>query len=106
VPGKARFTGRSARRLNLLLALSVVVLLLAFLLLNPDGLLSLGGIQGDLDHARASRDSLEQLRDSLRTQIVLLQSDSAAIEEAVREMLGWGRPDEFIIRFIPPGARR
>lgn len=104
--GKARFPGRSARRFNLLLALSVVVLLLAFLLLNPDGLLSLGGIQGDLDGARSSRDSLEHLRDSLRTQIVLLQSDSAAMEEAVREVLGWGRPDEFIIRFITPGAGR
>ncbi len=91
--------GRASRRFYLLLVLSVAVVLIAFLLLNPDGLFSLSALQGELDAAQASRDSLEHLRDSLRVRISLLQSDSTAMEEAVREILGWGRPGEFIIRF-------
>lgn len=97
--------GRAARRFVLLLALSVFVLLAAFLLLNPDGLLSLGSLQGELDSARADRDSLVQVRDSLRISIEALQRDSSAMEEAVREILGWGRPGEFVIRFDTTGSR-
>ena len=81
------------------------VLLAAFLLLNPDGLLSLGSLQGELDSARADRDSLVQVRDSLRISIEALQRDSSAMEEAVREILGWGRPGEFVIRFDTTGSR-
>lgn len=80
------------------------VLLAAFLLLNPDGLLSLGSLQGELDSAQATRDSLVQLRDSLQTRIEALQGDSAAMEEAIREILGWGRPGEFVIRFDSTGS--
>ncbi len=80
------------------------VLLAAFLLLNPDGLLSLGSLQGELDSARATRDSLVLLRDSLHTRIEALQGDSAAMEEAIREILGWGRPGEFVIRLDSTGS--
>jgi len=34
-----------------------------------------------------------------------LRTDSAYVERMIREILGWGRPGEMIIRFqgLPPG---
>lgn len=91
-------TDRATKRLYLLVALLLVVTLAAFLLLNPDGLLSLSTLRNELEGSEIAHDSLADLRDSLRIRIELLSTDTTAIEEAIREILGWGRPGEFIIR--------
>jgi cell division protein FtsB len=89
---------RAAKRLYLIVALVLLFSVAAFLLLNPDGLLSLSTLRNRVDDAGVSRDSLAYLRDSLRTRAGLLATDTTAIEEAVREILGWARPGEFVIR--------
>ena len=50
----------------------------------------------------AEIDSLATVIDSLRTEAEMLRTDSAYMEKVVREILGWGRPGELIIRFMQP----
>lgn len=42
----------------------------------------------------------------MEREINALQSDPEAIERRSREQLGYGKPDEFIIRFDPPVTNR
>ncbi len=79
----------------------VVALVLVF---NPDGLLSIGDLEDRMEAGSDRIDSLEAIRDSLREEVGLLAGDSARIEQAVREILGWGRPGEFLVRFVAPEA--
>lgn len=42
----------------------------------------------------------------MEREIHSLQNDPEAIERSIREQLGYGKPDEFIIRFDPPETNR
>jgi cell division protein DivIC len=42
----------------------------------------------------------------MEREINALQHDSDAVERRIREQLGYGKPDEFIIRFDPPKTNR
>ena len=42
----------------------------------------------------------------MEREITALQTDPEAIEGRAREQLGFGKPDEFIIRFDPPQTNR
>jgi cell division protein FtsB len=42
----------------------------------------------------------------MEREITALQTDPEAIERRAREQLGFGKPDEFIIRFDPPQTNR
>lgn len=78
-----------------------------FVTLNPDGLLSISDLQESADSAERSLDSQRAIRDSLAAGNLRLASDSTAIEAAVREILGWGRPGEFLVRIdSTPGDGR
>lgn len=92
---------RSSRRFTLLLVLGAVAVLALALLFNRSGLLAISRMQETLEAEGRSIDSLEREVDSLRIETGRLQSDSAFIEKAVREILGWGRPDEFVIHIVP-----
>ena len=45
---------------------------------------------------------LEAEIDSLNTVIDLLENDSLYMEKRVREILGWGREGEMVVRFMEP----
>jgi len=94
---------RSSRRFALLLALGVVVVLALSLVFNRNGLIAISDLKGSIDMTQRSIDTLSRRVDSLRTETDGLQSDSEYIEKAVREVLGWGRPDEFVIRIVSDG---
>jgi cell division protein FtsB len=83
--------------------LGAVVVLALSLLLNRNGLLAISGLQGSLDETQRSLDSLSREVDSLQLETARLQTDSQFIEKAVREVLGWGRPDEFVIHILGAG---
>lgn len=85
-----------------MLALMVIAVLAASLVFNRNGLMAVVSLLHSSDTLRASIDSLRHQADSLREETIRLQSDSAFMEKAVREILGWGRPDEFIIRIVEP----
>ena len=59
-------------------------------------------IQDDVDKVVAENTQLEARIDSLNTVIDLLESDSLYMEKRVREILGWGREGETVIRFMEP----
>ena len=42
----------------------------------------------------------------MEREITALQTDPEAVERRAREQLGYGKPDEFIIRFDPPETNR
>jgi cell division protein FtsB len=98
-PSSAR--QRSSRRFTLLLVLGAVAVLALALLFNRNGLLAISQLQRMQESETRSIDTLSREVDSLRIETGRLQGDSAFIEKAVREILGWGRPDEFVIRIIP-----
>lgn len=91
---------RSSRRFTLMLVLGAVAMLALSLLLNRNGLLAISGLQRSLEATGRSLDTLNAEVDSLRLETARLQSDSEFIEGAVREVLGWGRPDEFVIHIV------
>ncbi len=74
----------------------------AALLFNRNGLLAITGLMSQRSAVSLEIDSLTCIVDSLRSEIELLRTDSAYMEKVVREILGWGRPGELIIRFVPP----
>lgn len=97
-----RKPARSSRRFTFLLVLSVIVVLAASLVFNRNGLIAIVSLLHTTDTLRVTIDSLRNQADSLREETIRLQSDSAFMEKAVREILGWGRPDEFVIRIVEP----
>lgn len=54
----------------------------------------------------ASIQKEEEAGQRMEREINALQSDPEAIERRAREQLGYGKPDEFIIRFNPPVTNR
>jgi cell division protein FtsB len=81
----------------------VLVVMAATLVFNRNGLFAIASLERTADRTRSSIDSLGGVVDSLRTEVQALQTDSVFMEKAVREVLGWGRPGEFIIRIVSPG---
>jgi len=72
------------------------------LLFNRNGFLAISRLMKERGTVSAEIDSLTTVIDSLHMEIEMLQTDSATMERVVREILGWGRPGEVIIRFVPP----
>jgi cell division protein FtsB len=78
--------------------------MVAALLFNSNGLLAIARLMNQRRDTSMAIDSLTGVIDSLRTEIEMLRVDSAYMEKVVREILGWGRPGELIIRFVPPDS--
>ena len=98
-----RDAGRN-RRLTYVLVVVVFVLVVAFLVFNRHGFIALAALREEGDRVTCSIDSLQLQIDSLETEIARLRSDSVYIERMVREILGWGREGEQIIRFVTPDS--
>ena len=87
------------RRMFFVILVSVFVIVAAILVFNRHGFIALSGLKGDVDRISLSIESLHAEIDSLELEIQLLQSDSIYLEKMVREILGWGREGEHIVRF-------
>lgn len=86
-------------------ALLMAVLLLitaALVLFNRNGFLANRRLELQMLQTRMEVESLQTRLDSLETVVVRLERDSAYMETRVREVLGWGRPGEHIVRFVEP----
>lgn len=92
------------RRLFYIILVSVFVLVVAILVFNRHGFITLASLRSDLETVSLSIDSLQKQIDSLESEIDRLSSDSVYLERMVREILGWGREGEYIVRFISPDS--
>ena len=92
------------RRLFYVILVSVFVIVATILVFNRHGFIALAGLKGDVDRISLSVDSLQAEIDSLEMEIELLQNDSIYLERMVREILGWGREGEHIVRFTEPDS--
>lgn len=79
----------------------IFVLVVATLIFNRNGLMALSALREDIGMVTSSIDSLEDQILRLEEEIRLLSTDSAYQERVVREILGWGREGEFVVRFLP-----
>ena len=95
-----RQRGSGSRRLIYVILVSVFVIVAAILVFNRHGFIALAGLKGDVDRVSLLIGSLHTEIDSLESEIHRLRSDSLYMEKMVREILGWGRPGEYIVRFI------
>ncbi len=91
-------------RLFYIILVSVPVIVVVILVFNSHGFFALSKLKSDVDHLSVSIDSLQRELDSLESEIDRLKSDSLYLEKMVREILGWGYSDEYIIRFVHPDS--
>ncbi|MEA3266343.1 MAG: septum formation initiator family protein [Candidatus Fermentibacteria bacterium] len=93
---------RKNRLLTAMLLTAVFLVTGAILLFNRNGFMAITEIQDEV-HTVVSHNELATAEiDSLNNVIYLLQNDSLYMEKRVREVLGWGREGETVIRFMEP----
>ena len=95
-------SGRGGRKSFYVTLVAVFVIVVGILVFNRHGFIALAGLREDVDAMSLSIDSLRTEIDSLEAEIERLRSDSLYLERMVREILGWGRSGESIIRFVLP----
>ena len=93
---------KRARVLTALLLTAVFLVLGAILLFNRSGFMAITEIQEDVHSVKAENELISDETDSLNLVIHLLENDSLYMEKRVREILGWGRQGETVIRFMEP----
>jgi hypothetical protein len=82
----------------------VFILVVVTLIFNRNGFVALGELREEIARVSGSIDSLETQISGLESDLERLSSDSVYMEQMVREILGWGREGEFIVRFVPPDS--
>lgn len=90
----------SDRRLFYVILVSVFVIVVAILVFNRHGFIAMAGLKSDVDSISLSIESLQTEIQALELEIERLKGDSVYLEKMVREILGWGREGEYIVRFI------
>ena len=93
---------KSGRVMTALLLTAVVLVSGAILLFNRSGFMAITEIQEDVHSIKAENELISNEIDSLNLVIHLLENDSLYMEKRVREILGWGRQGETVIRFMEP----
>ncbi len=88
-----------------LAVLVVTVVAVPAMTLGPDGLSRHRRLRGQLDAQREENHRLVRELHRLRTDVEQFRRDPRARERAVREELGWVRPDEMIVE-VPSQPRR
>ncbi|MBD3277852.1 MAG: hypothetical protein GF388_06105, partial [Candidatus Aegiribacteria sp.] len=88
------------RRLFYVILVSVFVIVVAILVFNRHGFIAMAGLKSDVDSISRSIESLQIEIQALELEIDRLKGDSVYLEKMVREILGWGRNGEYIVRFI------
>ncbi|MBD3369285.1 hypothetical protein GF402_02860 [Candidatus Fermentibacteria bacterium] len=91
---------KSYTRILVITAVVLFILAVGFVLFNRNGVLALMRIRKRREAIEHQIDSLNMEVESLRTEIRMLRSDSLYMERKVREIMGWGRPGEFVVRFL------
>lgn len=91
---------KSYTRILVITAVVLFILAVGFVLFNRNGVLALMRMRKRREAIEHQIDSLNMEVESLRTEIRMLRSDSLYMERKVREILGWGRPGEFVVRFL------
>lgn len=98
-------TGAERKGKGRYIAILLAVLLLvtaALVLFNRNGFLANRRLQLRMQETEGELESRAALLDSLEECARRLATDSLYMETRVREVLGWGRPDEHIVRFVDP----
>lgn len=95
-------SNRSLRPAWLVASLALVGLL--YLGLDPDrGVSTWLRLRQEVSQAEARIDALKRANDELEADLMGLRSDDFTQERAIRELLGWARPGEVVVRV--PEAR-
>jgi cell division protein FtsB len=79
--------------------LSLALVAVPVLVLEPEGLPRLRGLQRELDDVTVENDDLRREVDRLRVEVRELRDDPAAIERIARGELGMVRKSEVVFQF-------
>lgn len=93
---------KKARLFTILLVTAAFLVAGSILVFNRNGFMAITEMEKEIEAIQAANDSLASEIDSLNNVIYLLENDSSYIEKRVREILGWGRENELIIRLMEP----
>ncbi len=99
---RRRLESKRERLFTTLLITAAFLVAGAILLFNRNGFMAITEMERRIETVQSVNDSLAREIDSLNNVIYLLENDSLYMEKRVREILGWGREGEFIIRFTEP----
>lgn len=100
--GRRRSEVKKARLFTTLLIAAALLIAGSILVFNRNGFMAIAEMEKRIEALQAGNDSLENRIDSLKTVIGLLENDSLYMEKRVREILGWGRQGELVIRLMEP----
>lgn len=93
---------RKARLFTTLLVTAAFLIAGSILAFNRNGFMAITEMEREIEAIQYANDSLSREIDSLNAVIYLLENDSLYMEKRVREILGWGRENEYIIRLTEP----
>jgi cell division protein FtsB len=79
--------------------LSLALVAVPVLVLEPEGLPRLRGLQKELEGVRAESEALAREVSRLRVEVHALRDDPAAIERIARDQLGMVRKSEVVFQF-------
>lgn len=93
---------RKERLFTTLLIIAAFLIAGSILLFNRNGFMATTEMEKRTESVKTANEAISLEIDSLQTVILLLENDSLHMEKRVREILGWGREGEFIIRLMEP----
>jgi cell division protein FtsB len=96
------FTAALVQRTLPIGILSLAVITVPVLVLAPDGMPRLRGIQKELQEVRAANEELRRDVTQLRVEVRRLRDDPAAVERIARDELGMVRKNEIVFQFGTP----
>jgi cell division protein FtsB len=79
--------------------LSLALVAVPVLVLQPEGLPRLRGLQKELDQVESENDELKREVTRLRVEVQQLRDDPAAVERIARDELGMVRKSEVVFQF-------
>jgi cell division protein FtsB len=86
--------------------LSLALVAVPVLVLEPEGLPRLRGLQKELDQATTENDDMRREIERLRVEVRELREDPAAVERIARGELGMVRRSEVVFQFGQHGEGR
>lgn len=98
-------TSADLSRLVPALVLGVAVVSVPVLVLEPEGLPRVRGLEGELHHVQRENEALRADVNRLRGEVRDLKDDPAAVERIAREQLGYVRKSE-VVFLLPKVAQR
>jgi cell division protein FtsB len=95
----AAFSADLLRRTMPIAMLSLALIAVPLLILEPEGLPRLRGLQKEFDDVTAANEELRRDVERLRVQVRELRDDPAAVERIARGELGMVRKNEVVFQF-------